>query len=199
MQYSFFFSHTYTPSSTTYLHHSHTLPSVNPQSIFHGVLKWLCHKLIGHAFHQLTLEGWRGMLGGAIGSGRDIKTKGSKSKTFTANNLCDWCTCHLLCYLSVVSFTWIQENWLGLLWILCLMYSQVIWLFQVDKSMLVWGSTLMKIQSWGLMMQAKPRLIIHSLIQRNNFYIQIQNGKIYIIFFTILTFSYFLNSRLESL
>lgn len=90
----------------------------------------LCHKL-----HQLTLEGWRGTLGGAIGSGRDIKTKGLKSNRFTANNLCDWCTFHLLCYLSVPTFTGIKGNWLQ--WILCLMRSHVTWLFQVDTSMLV--------------------------------------------------------------
>lgn len=61
----------------THLHHSRTLQSVNPQSIFHSALEWLFHKLIGHTSHRLTLEVQRGTVGGGLRTGCDINTKGS--------------------------------------------------------------------------------------------------------------------------
>lgn len=82
-------THTHTSSFITHLHHSHTLPSAkSPQSIFHGALEWLCHELIGHAFNPFELEGWRGTLGGGIGSGLDINTEGQNNQCRAA--VCLW-------------------------------------------------------------------------------------------------------------
>lgn len=52
--------HAALPLPSTHLHRSHTLLSVNPQSIFHRALEWLFHKLIGHTSHRLTLKVWWG-------------------------------------------------------------------------------------------------------------------------------------------
>lgn len=80
-------THTHHPSSHTFT--IHTLPSAkSPQSIFHGALEWLCHELIGHAFNPFELEGWRGTLGGGIGSGLDINTEGQNNQCRAA--VCLW-------------------------------------------------------------------------------------------------------------
>lgn len=68
MQYYLFVSHSHT---LMFLHHilqrSHTVPAVNPQSIFHGALEWLCRGLIGNVFCSLRLEEWPGTMGRVIG------------------------------------------------------------------------------------------------------------------------------------
>lgn len=97
-------THTYHPPA-----HTSTIPTLyhpckkkkkNSQSIFHGALEWLCHELIGHAFHPFALgrvtrharreAGWTWT--------REKKNaKGLEFNMFTVNMQRDWCSCHLLC------------------------------------------------------------------------------------------------------